>query len=255
MRLDHGERQALRSVLGDDYSAASDERIDELLESVSHELSAGEWEGFRKALKQVKQALPQIATVGQQALPGVIQGATTGASVGGPWGALIGGVAGGGLSVAASQGKRKPGRRPPRGGRRPRTPRPSPRQQAAPSKAAAQFLQVMQDPAVLQSLLALVMGAAGTQQVPAGKKSVAPVQVLDLLKTFAQRASEEAPFDPGATTGDHEYAEGDAAFDPANPDERADALFRSFSEAAPKSHGLDPVEWLRDAGAAAVAGY
>lgn len=251
------ENIALRSVLAEAYRDAPDEVVQELLDELASELNAAELAAVSKALNQVKKALPGIANLGQQALPGVIQGATTGATVGGPWGALIGGIAGGGLSLAGGvkPKTRRPVRRPGVQASRPTHPTafPSPRtsspalQTPSVSKSAAQLLQILQDPKVLQVLLALTMGNAGKKNLTVGKSVVSPPAILDLIKTLVGRTAQESEDEHPATTEGYLLDQsGKYAFDPANPDDRADALVEHLTSNNSdwQETLLDPVEWL-----------
>jgi len=210
------------------------------------------------------------------ALPGVVQGATAGAAAG-PWGALIGGLAGGALSAATKRSSKKPS------APVPTTPGPSPApteptptptsepiatgQPAAPAPpvaapvatspgaaqtAAGQLVQLLENPALRQTLGAL---ASGQRRDPGGLPFGA---ILNLLGTLANNAAYEAEAIQGET--DDSYlrgADGRFLLDPSAPAERAalvwDRLFHGNTPVVSSSTWegeADAADWLVESGIA-----
>ena len=208
------------------------------------------------------QVLGVVGGGARQALPGVIQGASTGAAAG-PWGAVVGGLAGGATSLASSAGRkpRRPAARPPAApaATRPPVPQappaPVPVTGATDDNAAAQLLAVVQHPQMLQALAALAAlaaGRSGASPVPAGRSAASPAAFATLLGTLAQRATGDAGL-AAAGQAATDYLRGDDgeyAVDPASPDARADALLGHLLGAAPSTHAASAGEWLVEAGLA-----
>ncbi len=217
----------LRQLAREEYRNATPEQFDELLWEVFDGMTPEQIESFWDTLKSVGKT---VLRVGQRALPGVISGATTGAAAGGPWGALLGGLAGG---VRSAMRAPQPGQAP-----RP-TPRPAPPAGAAPSRpaggpAAAQLLQLIQSPQLLQSLLSLIMGGAGARTVPAGRSETAvpPAAFVTALAELAERASVEAA-ELQARESTPAYLldeEGEPVCDPASREERTNRLLDLLQE-------------------------
>jgi hypothetical protein len=148
-----------------------------------------------------------------------------GTAIGGPLGGAVGGslgqVAGGAIGVAPPGGT-------------PAGPRSAP---AAPgSPAAAQLLQLISRPEVLQALLSLALGRAGRGEIPVGSTPVPPAAFANLIGTLANQAAAEHHA-LGAHDGeavptyllDHE---GGLAVDPAVPAQRAARLLEVLEQAA-----------------------
>ena len=235
----------LRASLDESFAALPADDLQDYLDELAGELNAAELAGLGKAFRKlgsgVSRSVPAIGRAGQQALPGVIQGATTGATVGGPWGALIGGLAGGGLSLAGAQGKpgpKTPGR--PAPSRPMAVTAPAVRPTAA-SVPAAQLLAMMQNPQVLQALLGLALGSAGKQTVPVGGANVNAGALAGLIRKLAENVEESAAM-PGGYYALTESAEADS------PD--ADELYERLN--AGNSDWQDelatPEEWLQSHG-------
>jgi len=177
---------AVREVLRPEYRDAEPEVIESILAERFPEVAPQYVEDFTSWLRNAGQTVSQYA-------PGVVQGAAQGAaagSVAGPWGALIGALGGGALS--ALQGP-QPGQRPapvPSPASAPgatQAPGPAP----ASGNAAAQLLGMLNNPAVLQALMSIAMGQAGSPTVQAGGQQVPVGNVLNTLGSLMNRATVE----------------------------------------------------------------
>jgi len=162
----------LRLSLDPQYQNISSQELYNLAQNTLAVLTEEQAEGF----------FSKIADIGKKALPGVIQGAVAGSALG-PWGALAGGIVGGASSALA---KKQPSPMP----SVPATVGSLP--QGANAPAAAQLLQVLQNPLLSQSLLPLILGPAGRKTIPVSGKPVATGDFLNLLGTLAASASKEA---------------------------------------------------------------
>lgn len=227
------------------------EALREIVETQLETMTPEERFDFNKALKVV-------GTTTQQALPGVVGGATTGMAAG-PWGAVAGGLIGGAASVASHHTGKRGAKAPKPSGK------PASRATAvAPgtNPAAAQLLALLQDPRMVQAAAALMMSAAGTKRIAAGSTTAPPGAFLNLLAVLAQQAA--TPSAPAASERMDEYLRDDQGAytcDVASRTERAQALWRHLAtegspaaDAAPdtdeESDTEDPVSWLVATGAA-----
>lgn len=251
---------ALREVLPESYRDASEEMLQETLADMLENMTPAEGFNLNKVLRQIGTTGQQIIRdpmVGQVAgtlLP--VAGATIGTIYGGP----MGGALGGQLGQAAGQvvqGMSKPATRPvtkpvaapvakPATG-----PTPSQAAAAAPvpaaptianarqpgSTAAAQLLQLTQDPNVLKSLLALSLGAQGCKSIAVGESETA-VNIgsfMNLIGTLADKAAADADALTSADEASTAYlmdSEGEFMVDPAVPEDRATSLYNLLTHTA-----------------------
>lgn len=202
------------------------------------------------------------------AAPAIFKGASAGAA-GGPMGMVIGGLAGGATSFASGAlrtPRRQRRRRHPTGGSQTPAPpgaagMPDVRATSAPplgsGNAAAQLLAVMQHPQTLGALASLVTGTQGAHAIPPGQTAAPPPAFLNLIGSLVQRvaARDDAPSTPGAP--DDQYLRGDDgeyAWDPANPDARADALLAHLLSSPAGGRGAagsgSAEDWLLESGLA-----
>lgn len=232
----------LRDALAPPLRRLPSDRLDEIFGAADlapeelEEFLSGIGRAFASAGRAVGQALPQIAQIAapiaQAALPIV------GGAIGGPVGAAVGGLAGQALSGLA----KAPAARAGAAGSAPQpaaaaAPRPP---AAAGSPAAAQLLQLLGDPRLLQALVSTALGAAGSRSVPVGGGArVAPAALTSLVGLLANQASAEAlalEGSGGAAAASADYAENLA--DPANSEARAaallDLLHETYDEVAPR---------------------
>lgn len=247
----------VRHVLKPEYTRLSDAEIDELLRSILGRLSSGEVEGFWDTLRSVGKS---IAGVAQQVAPAVlpIAGGAVGSLMGGPVGTAIGSQLGQ-MGTQLISGSQRPSTVPPRPSPTSTVP-PAPGAAPLPpeaTSAAAQLISLIQNPALLQSLLSQVLGGAGKATVQAGPNATPiPVAgVLNALEFLAAQAASEAAYDQGEeesleSAGYLQDGSGNFLVDPANPDERAQRVLALLQESgtayAPQSY--DPVtEWLIEA--------
>ena len=170
------EREGIILSLNPKYENISDQKLYDVVLSHLDGLTDEQTENFFRT----------VARIGQQALPGVIQGATAGSALG-PYGAIIGGLAGGTASVLSSR-------------RRPQAARPSRPQAARPSRPgsptisspiAAQLLQLLQNPQLLQSLTALMMGSARRESISVLDEQVPIEDFVNLLSQLSESVSDE----------------------------------------------------------------
>lgn len=110
------------------------------------------------------------------------------------------------------------------------------------SPAAAQLLQVIQRPEIMQALMAMVMGQSGRRSMPVAGASVPTAAFTNLIGTLANRATAEysaavsAPAEGAAYL--YDYA-GEALADPAVAEQRAARLLELLHEA---DLGEEPAE-------------
>ena len=242
----------LAAVLGD-HGRMSPESLEERVLNTFARLSESEAESVTNALGNVGQFFKSsgVKNVAGTALP--IIGTAVGTAYGGPVGAAIGGSLGSAAGQAVA-GKRPKAAPTTPAGQAPTKPDEPPASHAVPSPsgpssvppapasgaevgsaAAAQLLSVIQNPALLASLLSLVMGSSGKNSVPAGSNGTdVPVgAMMNLLSVLANRAASDAEEilaarqeAPPAYLLDES---GCLTCDPAVPSERAEALLRVLS--------------------------
>ena len=215
----------LREILAPEWADLPAEELESLLEGVSAE----DLESFLGGLKRfARKAAPFV----QKALP--VVGTVAGTAIGGPLGAAVGGLAGraaaGAVGAAAAPHPR--GRRGRPAG--PRRGRAVPRLPAGGSPAAAQLLQLLSRPQALQAIAGMALGGAGRRQVRVGSSPVPLGAFTNLLGVLAnQAAAEYHAAIAGEAAGIPTYLLDDAGeflVDPAEPEERAQALLARFAE-------------------------
>jgi hypothetical protein len=244
----------LAAVLAEPTRFASPEILEERVLGALSRLTPSEAESFASALGDVGHFFKssEVRGVAGTALP--ILGTAVGTVYGGPVGAAIGGSLGGAAGQAIAGKPPTSSTRPPPQSAAPvgvdapvaAPPGPVPGIGPAPgaatpaqtpqagSAAAAQLLSVIQNPALLASLLALVMGSSGKTSVPVGSGTEVPVgAMMNLVGVLANRAAEDAEeilADRQDGTPAYLFDEsGSLTCDPAISSHRADALLRVLS--------------------------
>jgi hypothetical protein len=107
------------------------------------------------------------------------------------------------------------------------------------SPAAAQLLQTIADPRLLQALMAMLMGQAGREKIPVGNQLVPTGAFTNLLGVLANQAAAEynavAPAYGETPSYLQDYA-GEAIGDPAVAEHRAELLLELLQEAPLKPY-------------------
>jgi hypothetical protein len=244
-QLSTQELDSLRRSLRSEHSRVSDEALEQIVESVTSELSPGAGEDFMKALGSIGKT---VGPTLQRAAPSVAQGAATGATVGGPWGALIG--AGAGLASGMLSGRGKPtapppaaapgSAPPPPGAAAPSEPSPLPTGQGA----AATLLGLMQNPTVQQALMSQVLGASGSQQIPTASGASIPRGAINgLLTQLLANASEALVESESISEQSYLLGEsGEFLIDPASLEQQAALVLSRLGFVRPGSRPSDSVE-------------
>lgn len=174
----------IRKVLGPDYRRRPAEDIEAILESAN--IDPEYMEDFLSTLgnigRTVVGALPSIVPVA---------GTVLGTAIGGPMGGAIGGALGSAAGGALAGGQRPAQLPQPQMPSQPVTP-----QLAGASPAAAQLLQIIFRPEVLQALIAMLMtgifgGQAGARNIPVGNTSAPPGAFTNMISVLANEASAE----------------------------------------------------------------
>ena len=240
--------QGLRQYIRPEFAGMPAEDIEHIVESSTFEMPAGTAEDFMKVLGSLgKAAGPTL----QRALPGVAQGAATGATVGGPWGALIG--AGAGLASGALSKPSKPGAPAPAVAVQPAgtaVPTALPTGQGA----AATLLGLLQNPTVQHALMSQVLGAAGTQQVPAASGASLPRAAINSLLTQLLANATEG-LDESESISEQSYLQGESGeylIDPASPEQQAAVVLSHLQPVAGEFQESDvddfgeTVEWITE---------
>lgn len=220
-------------VLTPEYSRLSDGEIDQVIEGILSGMSPEEAEGFWNTLGNLGRSVGRgIAQVAPTILPAA--GTVVGTMFGGPAGAAIGGT----LGRVAGQAVGQLGGRP----RQPAQPAPQSVQPSvgAPishggTSATAQIMSLLQNPALLQSILGQVLGNAGVSNVPVGTQGAAAPfgAFMNALSQLATQSAIEANADQENSSGVPTYLlteRGDFKCDVAVPAERAAALMESLRE-------------------------
>lgn len=252
----------LSSVLGDSARFGPVHRLEAQVLDTLDRLNPYEAESFTSALSSIGNFAKSsgVRDFASAALP--IVGAGVGTVVGGPAGTAIGASVGGMAGQAiASKPHAAPSYQPPPSYQPAPVAQPVAAYQPTPtaldvpqvaasaatipavmpaqptvaggggSAAAAQLLGVIQDPALISSLLSLVLGTNGRSAIPLKGGGEIPVGALtNLVSVLAGKASEDAEdilmarqdAVPSYLLDDH----GCLTCDPANPRDRADALLR-----------------------------
>jgi hypothetical protein len=230
--------ESFREGLHENYQFAPSEDIEYALFNVMETMTPAEGFNFAKALSQIgkagQQVLqdPTVSQIAKTALP--VAGATIGTIYGGPIGTAIGGQLGQAAASAfsgkpASAAKPAAVAKPPQAKAVPASPQ-------AGSTAAAQLLQLTQNPDVLKSLLALALGSQGKQSIPVGQRDQkvqlgAVMNMLNALTTQAASDADELMRESQDTTAYLRDNEGEFLVDPYVPEERAQALYAALLNA------------------------
>lgn len=218
-------------VLTPEYSRLSDSEIEQVVEGILSGMSPEEVEGFWNTLGNLAKSVGGgVAQIAPTILPAA--GTVVGTMFGGPVGAALGGA----LGSAAGQALGQVGRRP--SPTAPSAPRPVQPMVSAPvptggTSATAQLMSLLQNPALLQSILGQVLGNAGVSNVPVGTQgAAAPFGAF--MNALSQLATQSA-----IETNTHQNNEsaiptyllnerGDFRCDIAAPEQRAAALMESL---------------------------
>lgn len=228
---------SLDDILAPEYRDLPRGQLEQVLqETLGTDVTPEDVENFWGSLQKVGGAV-------SKALPGVASGALTGATTGaalGPYGALGGALIGGALGgVAQSGGSSQRPATPQAAPQTPATPAQQPQTvspgqpAAAPVPAAAQLLQAMFQPEVLQALMAMMMGQAGRRDIPVGGKAVPVGAFTNLLGVLANQAAAEhtAAVPNGGSPGYLSDYAGQPVVDPAVDEQRAQVLYELLREA------------------------
>ena len=261
----------LRSCLAAEFSDLNDGQLDAVVAEIfGAEVTADDIESF---WSDIGHGLSSVGKSVVKALPNIAQGAATGAGFGGPIGALVGAVAGGaggilsqsrnktlrgigsavgGISQVAS-GIRGGGlgslanialgglSRAAGGaaGGGPLAAIAGGLGRAIPGMAgggsANALMGLLSRPETLQALMSSSLGAAGRSRVMVGNQPVGVQSIMSAIGNLAGRAASEAAAD--TSEGLPEYfldAEGEPEIDPADSDQRSDALLALFALTLPR---------------------
>lgn len=195
--------EALGDILNDSYADASIGELHDVLDEIEESLSPAEAFNFRKALRAAAktgtQILkdPMVGQIAQTALP--IAGGALGTMIGGPAGTMVGAQLGQ-VAGSAFAGAQK-AHATPTTQTAVAQPAATPVATAAPqtaalgangSQAAAQLLQLLQNPAVQRGLLALAMGGQARQTVRTGESEVPVSSFMNLLNSLSTQAAQDA---------------------------------------------------------------
>lgn len=232
--------EALREVLHEDYREATPEEMQGALLNILGTMTPAEGINFGKILRQIRRAGkkvlddPTVGQIAQVVLP--VAGATVGTLVSGPTGTAIGGKLGQAAGQAFSKGSQPSSAA--------ATAPASPSSPQGGSVAAAQLLQLTQNPDVLKSLSSLALGSLGNVNVKLGNggPSVPVGGVMNLIGTLAGKAAADA--DELLREGEHSPSylldeEGQFLGDPAVPEDRAQALYNALSDAENERLGVE----------------
>ncbi len=232
-------QELIREYVSPEFANLSDAEIDDMLGEVFAEMSAEEIEGFFKSLGRIaRKAGRTLAKAAPSVLP--VAGGAIGTLLGGPVGtaigAKLGGVAGGLIGRAAAPRRRRRRRRAVRG-RRSAVP-------AGGSSATAQLLSLLNNPALLQSLLSRVIGAPGRVEVVAGGEGIDIDfgSLMNALGELSSEAAREAHEEGAANGGLPEYLldEHGAPFeDISRPEARAELLLETLNQAEAEERMLE----------------
>jgi len=196
--------ESIRVMLDDQHGMLSDEQVGLIVQEARQQMTAAEFKFLKKIGSKIGKGLKKfgkkVVKFGKKALPVVgkiaqIAGPIVGTVFGGPAGAMLGSKIGGlinkGAGVLSKLGK----------GRRPKIPSNIKLAGAtnllAPKQPAAnQLLGLMQNPALMQSLLGKVLGGRGTVQMATprrgGQSKVNFGSLMNLLGQLSTQAALEA---------------------------------------------------------------
>lgn len=173
----------ISEILNPEYSNLDAESVRLLLEQSN--IDAEYMESILGMLKdigkKVVKAMPQILPVAAPIIGGV---------VGGPAGATVGSMVGGfaGSPSQPAQPSAPPATLPPITGLQNL---PSQQQMPGGSQAASILAQLLYNPKLLESLMAMIMGQAGAPNISVGSKQVRPSAFTNLLGELAKQATAE----------------------------------------------------------------
>jgi len=207
------EIQAFRSVVAPAYRHLPTEALEAMVASVMEDLPPEVAESFWGSLGKIAgQVLPVAAP---------LLGSVIGGPAGGAIGGLVGNLAGGLLGGGGQGGTPRPAA--------PAAAAPAPTSSAAAGGGAAgQLMQLLQNPALLQSLLGRLTGPTGSSRVPVGSRgqSAALGAMMGALGALANQAAIEAAAESdGETLPSYLFdPNGQALCDPAVPLQRAQIL-------------------------------
>jgi len=221
--------EVIREALSPEYRGLSDDEVDDLLEGILAGMSPEEVEGFWSTVGNLGKS------IAAQVVP--VAAPLIGTAIGGPVGGAIGGMVGqaAGQALGGPRAPQKPAAGPPA------APVAAPAGAPAPvpaggSSATAQLMWLLQNPALLQSLLGQVLGPPGLNAVPVGQQGK-PAPFGAFMNTVAELANQAAMEANSAQAGAEEtpYYLLDSAGnfrcdDPAVPEERARVLLEQLRE-------------------------
>jgi hypothetical protein len=256
----------LRSCLAAEFSDLNDEQLDAVVADIfGAEATA---EDIESLWSDIGRGLSRAGKSVARALPSIAQGAATGAGFGGPIGALVGAAAGGaggilsqsrnrtlrgigsavgGIGQVASTirggglgslanialgGLSRAGGRGPLGAVAGGLARAIP---GAAGGSANALMGLLSRPEALQALMSSSLGAAGRSRVMVGNQPVGVQSIMSAIGNLAGRAASEAAAD--TSEGLPEFfldAEGEPEIDPADADQRTDALLALFALTLPR---------------------
>lgn len=220
----------IREVLSHEYRRPED--IETILESAN--IDPEYLENFLSTLgdvgRRVVGALPSILPVA-----GTVVGTAFGGPVGGAVGGALGSTAGGVLAGGQRPGQPPQLQMPPQ----PVTP------QIPGAQPAVALLQTIFNPAVLQALIAMLLGQAGARNIPVGNASAPPGAFMNMISVLANQASAEYNAAVAASGESipgylRDFA-GEVQGDIAVPEYRAGVLLQKLQEA-----DLEQAEYYRE---------
>lgn len=235
---DYGSAQSFGNSaqsFGNGYRSPAAYQAEAMVLRTMERLSPTEAEDFWKTIQNIGR---QVAPIAAQVLP--VAAPLIGTAIGGPLGGMIGGAAGqfAGQLLGGGAGRPRPapvgavaGMVPGLAGGILGVPSPLP---SGASSATAQLLSLIQNPALLQSLVGQLMGGAGGGTVPVGAQGTpAPFGAfMNAVGVLANQAASEAQTYGGESESVPAYLvspSGEVA-DPTIPESRARALLERLQE-------------------------
>lgn len=210
----------LREVLAPQYRNLPTEDIEALF--ANYNLSAGGIEEFLDVGKTISHAAPVV-------LP--VAGTVAGSALGGPVGGAVGGYAGqyAGKEIGRATTHRSKSRYSPRKGKQKPAQTPP-----GTSAAAAQLMQIMCRPEMLQALMSMALGQLGRPNVKVNQNRVPVDAFTNLLATLAHQAQmEHQAANPSLGESMPEYLRdyaGEVTIDPSVSEQRAAILYEMLIE-------------------------
>lgn len=258
----------LRSCLAAEFSDLNDEQLDAVVAEIfGADATAGDIESF---WSDIGRGLSRAGQSVAKALPSIAQGAATGAGFGGPIGALVGAVAGGaGGILSQSRNKTLRGigsavggvgqiastirggglgslanialgglaKAAPGGAGGPLGSLAGGLARAIPGAggSANALMGLLSRPETMQAMMSSTLGAAGRSRVMVGNQPVGVQSIMSAIGNLAGRAGAEAAADTSEGLPDYFLdAEGEPEIDPADADQRTDALLALFALTLPR---------------------